>query len=176
MDDAKISIFPARTVDIPEILKIYSFHVINGVASWELSPPSPDEFQLRFEAIVENGFPYFIAKIEDAVVGYTYASSYRSRLGYRYTVENSVYVHPEFQRHNLGYLLLNHLIKACEDLGYRQMIAVIGDSSNAASIRLHEKSGFSHVGMLPSIGFKHGRWLDSVLMQRPLGLGDRDLA
>ena len=131
------------------------------------------KFDLRRS--LKKAFPYFIAKIEGVVVGYCYVSSYRPRLGYLYTVENSVYVHQEYQRRNLGYLLLNHLVKECEYLGYRQMIAVIGDSGNIASIRLHEKSGFRHIGTLTNIGFKNGRWLDSVLMQLPLGLGDQSL-
>ena len=175
MKDVKITIRTATLADVPAIFEIYSYHVVYGLASWELSSPSPEEFQNRFKAIIKKGFPFFIAKMDGVVAGYTYANSYRPRQGYLYTVENSVYVHPEYQRRNLGYLLLNHLIKVCEDLGYRQMIAVIGDSGNISSIRLHKKSGFRHIGILPSIGFKHGRWIDSVLMQRPLGLGDQNL-
>lgn len=170
-----ISIRTATLSDVPAIHEIYGFHVQHGLASWELTPPAPAELRARMSNLLEQGYPYFVAEIDRSVAGYTYAGAYRPRPGYRYTVENSLYIHPQYQRRGLGRLLLAHLIKTCEGLGYRQMVAVIGDSGNIASIRLHQELGFVHIGTLPSIGFKHGRWLDCVLMQRRLGEGDRRL-
>ena len=169
----EIYIRAAILADVPAIHEIYGYHVQHGLASWELTPPIQTEIQTRMSNLLEQKYPYFVAEIDSIVVGYTYASAYRPRLGYRYTVENSVYVHPNYQRRGLGRLLLNRLIEACEASGYRQMIAVIGDSGNTPSIRLHQELGFIHIGTLPSIGFKHGRWVDCVLMQRSLGEGDR---
>ncbi|MCB0213265.1 MAG: N-acetyltransferase [Anaerolineae bacterium] len=170
-----ISIRPAALTDVPTIHEIYSFHVQHGLASWELTPPSLAEMQTRMSNLFEQGYPYFVAEIDGRVAGYAYAGAYRARLGYRYTVENSIYVHPQYQRKGLARVLMVELIEACEALGYRQMIAVIGDSGNTPSITLHQELGFVHIGTLPSIGFKHGRWLDCVLMQCPLGDGDQRL-
>jgi phosphinothricin acetyltransferase len=170
-----ISIRTAALTDVPAIQEIYGFHVQHGLASWELTPPTLAELRTRMSSLLEQGYPYFVAEIGGSVAGYTYAGAYRPRPGYRYTVENSVYIHPEYQRRGLGRLLLAQLIETCETLGYRQMVAVIGDSGNTPSIRLHQELGFVHIGTLPSIGFKHGRWLDCVLMQRRLGEGDQRL-
>jgi L-amino acid N-acyltransferase YncA len=163
---------PATPAHLPAIHAIYSHSVRHGTASWELTPPDQAELGRRMTTVLDQGYPYFVAELAGSVVGYTYASSYRPRPGYRYTVENSVYVAEGLQGRGIGRALLGHLIDACTDRGFRQMIAVIGDSQNAASIALHRSLGFVHVGLLPNIGFKFGRWLDSVLMQR--GLGDSD--
>jgi L-amino acid N-acyltransferase YncA len=161
----------ATFADVAGIHAIYSTNVLHGTASWELTPPTLAEMQGRMAAILGAGYPYFVAEHEGQLVGYTYASAHRPRLGYRYTVENSVYTADHMHRRGIGRLLLERLIHACAAQGFRQMIAVIGDSQNIASIRLHQVLGFTQVGLLPNIGFKFDRWLDSVLMQRPLGDG-----
>jgi len=125
----------------------------------------------RYEALAAAGFPYLVAVMEDIVVGYAYAGPYRPRPAYRFTVENSVYLDPAAQGRRIGTRLMQDLIAACEDRGYRQMIAVIGDSANAASIGVHARAGFEMIGTHPSVGFKFGRWLDTVMMQRALGEG-----
>lgn len=165
----------ASLADLPAIHAIYSHNVRHGTASWELEPPQLAEMQRRFEAVIAQGHPYFVAEIDNRVVGYTYASSYRPRPGYRFTVENSVYVADSWHRCGVGRLLLSRLITACTEQGFRQMIAVIGDSQNYGSIALHRKLGFAQVGLLPNIGFKFGRWLDGVIMQRALGDGASSL-
>ena len=162
---------PATLSDLSAIHAIYGYNVVHGTASWELQAPDAAEMQRRMTTILDQGYPYFVAEIDSVVVGYTYASSYRPRPGYRFTVENSVYVANGQQRRGLGRLLLGQLIDACATQGYRQMVAVIGDSENRASIALHRCLGFTQVGFLPNIGFKFGRWLDSVVMQRALGEG-----
>jgi L-amino acid N-acyltransferase YncA len=170
-----LAICPATPDHIPAIHAIYSHSVIHGTASWELTPPGEAELGRRMATVLEQGYPYFVAQLGGSVVGYTYASSYRTRPGYRYTVENSVYVANGLQGRGIGRALLGHLINACAERGFRQMIAVIGDSQNTASIALHRSLGFVQVGLLPNIGFKFGRWLDSVLMQRALGDGHTTL-
>jgi phosphinothricin acetyltransferase len=168
-------LFPADLPHIPAITAIYAEAVVHGTASWELDSPDAAEMARRMADIQARGYPYLVATAGDEVVGYAYASAYRPRLGYRFTVEDSVYVAPGWQGRGLGRLLLAALIDATTAQGYRQMIAVIGDSENAASIALHAGLGFTHAGLLRSIGFKHGRWLDGVLMQRGLGEGDATL-
>ena len=158
--------------DVPAIAAIYGHAVLHGNASFELDPPDAAEIARRRAALLAAGFPYLVA--EDAtgrVVGYSHGGAYRTRPGYRFTVENSVYIAPDCQGRGFGRALLPPLIERCEHAGFRLMVAVIGDSANQASIRLHEGCGFRHVGLLPAIGWKHGRWLDSVLMVRPLGPG-----
>jgi L-amino acid N-acyltransferase YncA len=158
--------------DVPAITAIYGYSVLHDNASFELDPPDATEIARRRDVLLAGGFPYLVA--EDAagrVVGYSYAGTYRPRPGYRFTVENSVYVTPDCQGQGIGRALLPRLIERCEAAGFRLMIAVIGDSANHASIRLHASCGFSHAGLLPAIGWKHERWLDSVLMVRPLGQG-----
>jgi phosphinothricin acetyltransferase len=162
---------PVCQVDLPAVHAIYTHNVQHGTASWELSPPDTSEMLRRMQAVLDQGYPYFVAELDGRVVGYSYASSYRPRPGYRFTVENSVYVDMSLQRRGIGRLLLSTLIAACEAQGFRQMIAVIGDSQNTGSIALHRALGFVHIGTMPNIGFKFGRWLDSVLMQRRLGEG-----
>lgn len=165
----------ATPADIAAVQTIYAHHVRHGLASFEVEPPSPAEMLGRFESITGPGYPYLVAADGDTVLGYAYASAYRARPGYRYTVEDSVYVAPRAVGRGIGRQLLTRLVAECERLGYRQMLAVIGDSANAASIQLHRACGFAHRGTLQSVGFKFGRWVDSVLMQRPLGQGDRTL-
>lgn len=164
---------PATPADIAAIRAIYAHHVLHGLASFEIDPPSVAEMGDRFESIAGGGYPYLIAADRDTVLGYAYASAYRTRPGYRYTVEDSVYVAPARTGRGIGRLLLSRLIDECEGRGYRQMLAVIGDSANAASIELHRRCGFTAVGTLRSVGLKFGRWIDSVIMQRQLGESDR---
>ena len=151
---------------------IYAHHVRLGLASFEEEPPSVDEMRRRFSEIAGAGFPYVVAEFAGAVAGYGYCSLYRTRSAYRYALEDSVYVRPDATGKGVGRRILAELIARCEALGQRQLIAVIGDSANAASIGLHASLGFLRVGTLRSVGFKHGRWVDSVFMQRPLGKGD----
>ena len=163
---------PVRLDDVVAIHRIYRHSVLTETASWELVPPTQEEMGQRLRAVLEGGFPYFVATLDDQVVGYSYASHYRPRPGYRFVVENSIYVDPAYQRRGIARTLLSLVIDACTAQGKRQMVAVIGDSENHASIALHRSLGFTQNGLLPAIGYKFGRWLDSVLMQRPLGVGD----
>lgn len=163
----------ADVADIPAITAIYGHAVRYGLASFELVPPSEAEMLRRMRAMAEAGYPYLVAEKDGAVQGYAYAGPYRTRPGYVSTVENAVYVATTAQRSGIGRALLKRLIAEAEARGFRQMIAVIGDSANAASIGLHRSLGFHFAGVLHAVGYKHGRWLDSVLMQRPLGAGDR---
>jgi len=167
-----LRIRPATPEDIPAIREIYRPAVLTGTASFELEPPSVDEMRRRFETITSGGYPYLVAEHEGAVIGYSYASAYRTRPGYRFSVEDSVYVVEGQQGKGVGRALLSRLIEECTARGYRQMVAIIGDSAQWASIGLHRKLGFTFVGTLHSIGYKHGRWLDTVIMQRTLGEGD----
>ena len=165
---------PAKTADIPAITRIYAHAVAHGTASFELTPPDEAEMARRMHDLTGKGFPYLVAEIDGALAGYAYAGPYRSRPAYRLTVEDSVYIAPDTHRRGIGRALLAALIEAAQAHGFRQMIAVIGDSPRqAASIGLHEALGFRHVGILDNVGFKHGRWLDSVLMQRALGEGGK---
>jgi L-amino acid N-acyltransferase YncA len=168
----KVIIRPAAPGDIVAITQIYADAVLNGTASFELAPPDEAEMLRRQTALLKNGYPYFAAEIEGVVAGYAYAGPYRTRPAYRWSVEDSVYVAPDMHRKRIGALLLRALIAASTQRGYRQMIAVIGDSAQIASIALHERAGFRHIGTLRSVGFKHGKWLDTVLMQCALGDGD----
>ena len=151
---------------------IYAAEVRNGVASFELAPPSLDEMARRRTGVLALGLPYLVAEMDGAVAAYAYAGPYHPRPGYRFTVEDSIYVAPHAQGRGLGGALLRALIAECEAWGARRMVALIGDSANAASIALHARAGFRSVGCLPAVGWKHGRWLDAVLMQRALGEGE----
>jgi L-amino acid N-acyltransferase YncA len=162
---------PAQPADIPAITRIYGHAVAHGTASFEYEPPSEAEMARRMEALLGKSFPYFAAEVDGALAGYAYAGPYHARTGYRFTLETSIYIAPDMQRRGLGRALLAALIEAGEARGARQMIAVIGDSEHAASIALHAAHGFRYVGTLANVGFKFGRWLDSVLMQRPLLTG-----
>lgn len=163
----------AAPADLPAIAAIYDDAVRTGTASFELTPPGLQEMTRRFAALTSGNFPYLVADAGGAVAGYAYAGPYRPRAAYRYTVENSVYVAPGWQGKGVGGALLNALVAACEERGFRQMIAVIGDSGNAASVALHRAAGFEMIGTHPAVGRKFGRWLDTVMMQKALGLGDR---
>jgi phosphinothricin acetyltransferase len=168
----KVIIRPALPGDIGAITRIYADAVLHGTASFEIEPPDEAEMLRRQTTLLSNGYPYFAAETEGRVAGYAYAGPYRARPAYRWSVEDSVYVAPQMHRKGIGALLLRALIAASEQRGYRQMIAVIGDSAQTASIAVHERAGFRHIGTLRSVGFKHGKWLDTVLMQRALGQGD----
>lgn len=162
----------STVADIPAITAIYRHAVLYGRASFEVAPPDEGEMAARREALISDGYPHIVATAGDRVVGYAYLSAYHSRPAYAGTVEDSVYVAEDCQGRGTGYALLSHLIAEAEARGFRQMVAVIGDSANRSSIRLHEKLGFRPVGTLRSVGWKHGRWLDAVLMQRAIGPGD----
>ena len=162
----------AKPSDIPAITAIYRPAVLEGTASFELEPPGEEEMLRRFEAITDAGYPYFVAELDGRVAGYAYASAYRTRPGYRFTVENSVYIAPDAQGKGIGRVLLAALIDTCTAKGFRLMVAVIGDTANFASISLHRRAGFRFCGTIHSVGYKFGRWLDSVIMELPLGDGD----
>ena len=168
-----LSIRPATPADIPAIAAIYGDAVLNGTASWEIEPPDEAELQRRFEAIHSGGYPYLAAERDGVLLGYAYASAYRPRPAYRATVENSIYITADAQGSGVGSALLNALMEECAARGFRQMIAVIGDGTGASvgSRRLHERAGFRLIGVAEKIGFKHGRWLDQMLMQKELGEG-----
>jgi L-amino acid N-acyltransferase YncA len=162
---------PAIAADLPAITSIYEQAVLYGTATFELTPPDLAEITRRFAALIDGGFPYLVAALEGRVVGYAYAGAYRPRPAYRFTVENSVYLAPSIHRRGIGLQLLQRLIAESEARGYRQMIAVIGDSANAGSIGVHTRCGFKMIGTHPAVGFKFGRWLDTVMMQLALGDG-----
>jgi L-amino acid N-acyltransferase YncA len=163
---------PATPADIESITRIYAQAVRHGTASFELDPPAAEEMMQRYLGLREHGFPYLVAESAGAIAGYAYAGPYRARAAYRWTVEDSIYVEGSFQRRGIGRALLDKLIAQSEERGFRQMIAVIGDSAQTPSIALHQARGFRIIGTFASVGFKFGRWLDSVLMQRALGQGD----
>ncbi|WP_407149748.1 GNAT family N-acetyltransferase [Bradyrhizobium sp. ORS 86] len=162
---------PTVEADLPSITAIYEHAVRFGTATFELIPPDLTEMTRRYRALIDGGFPYFVAAHEGRVVGYAYAGPYRPRPAYRFTVENSVYLDPALHRRGIGLQLMERLIAECGARGFRQMIAVIGDSANAGSIGMHRKCGFQMIGTHPSVGLKFGRWLDTVMMQRELGEG-----
>jgi phosphinothricin acetyltransferase len=168
---SSLEIRPTTPADLPFITEIYEHAVRYGTATFELIPPDLAEITRRFGALMNGGFPYLIAALEGRVVGFAYAGAYRPRPAYRFTVENSVYLQPAIHRRGIGLQLLQRLISESESRGYRQMIAVIGDSANAGSIGVHAKCGFQMIGTHPNVGFKFGRWLDTVMMQRALGEG-----
>jgi len=162
----------SRDADVPAIAAIYGHWVATGLASFELEPPPAEEIGKRRAAILSAGFPYIVAEGEGGrVLGYAYASQWRPRPAYRFSCENSVYVDKDAGRGGIGRGLLEALIARCESQGLRLMVAVIGDSANEPSIGLHRACGFTMVGSIPAVGWKFGRWVDSVLMTRPLGPG-----
>jgi len=162
---------PSRDGDIGAIAAIYAHHVLHGVASFEEVPPPVEEIARRRGDILARGLPYLVAERSGCVVGYCYAGPFRPRIGYRYTLEDSIYIDAAAVGRGIGRLLLTPLLARCTELGYRQMIAVIGGSETLPSIRLHQALGFTQVGVFSAVGFKFGRWIDSVLMQRALGPG-----
>jgi len=169
------SIRPAVAADVPTIAAIYAHAVLHGTASWELEPPDEAEMLRRFKAVAAGGYPYLVAEEAGRLLGYAYAGAYRPRPAYRSTVENSIYIAPDSQGRGVGRALLDALMQECTRRGFRQMIAVIGDGTGASlgSRSLHERAGFRLIGVAEKVGFKHGRWLDQMLMQKELGEGDR---
>jgi L-amino acid N-acyltransferase YncA len=162
---------PTAAADLPAITEIYEHAVLHGTATFELTPPDLAEMTRRFDALIAGNFPYFVAVLDGRVVGYAYAGPYRPRPAYRFTVENSVYLAPAIHRRGIGLQLMQRLIAECTTRGFRQMIAVIGDSANVGSIGVHRRCGFQMIGTHPHVGLKFGRWLDTVMMQLPLGDG-----
>ena len=167
-----VEIRPARAADLPAIHSIYAHHVLHGLASFEEEPPPVEELGRRLRDVTERGLPYLVAEYGTEIAGYGYCAPYRPRSAYRHALEDSIYIRQDMTGRGVGRRLLEALIQRCEGLGYRQLIAVIGDSANEASIGVHAACGFLRVGTLRSVGFKFGRWVDSVFMQRPLGAGD----
>jgi L-amino acid N-acyltransferase YncA len=155
--------------DMLAVTEIYGHHVLHSPSTFEIEPPSHAAMTRRRRDLFDKGFPYLVAERDGTIVGYAHVGPYRARPAYRYTIENSVYVHPDCARQGLGRCLMGTLLSECETRDFRQVIAVIGDSANIASIRLHEVLGFRSVGTLQSVGFKFQRWLDTVLMQKELG-------
>lgn len=172
-----IVIRPVEAADLEAVQRIYAHHVLHGLASFEEIPPDATELTRRWRAIADAGLPYLAAidKADGALVGYAYAGPYRPRSAYRFTVEDSVYVAPGATGRGIGRALLERLIDISTSLHKRQMVAIIGDSGNEPSVKLHRACGFELVGIFRAIGFKHGKWIDTVLMQRPLGAGNQSL-
>ena len=162
--------------DIPAITAIYAHAVRTGTATFELEPPTEAEMMRRYEKLRGGGFPYIVAEIDGQVAGYAYAGPFRERPAYRFTVEDSIYIAPDMQKRGLGKALMKVLIAESEKAGFRQMLAVIGDSAQAGSIALHTACGFQPAGVFKSVGYKFDRWLDTVQMQLPLGKGDKEPA
>ncbi len=170
----EVAIRDSEPRDLPEIHRIYTFAVENGTGSFEESPPTLDDMAARRQTVLDRALPFLVAEYRGNVVGYAYAGPFRPRSAYRYTLEDSVYVAPEVRGLGTGRALLRELVARCSALGYRQMIAVIGDSANTASINAHAATGFAHIGTLKQVGLKFGQWLDSVYMQRALGNDEPD--
>lgn len=168
-----MSIRPATEADIERITEIYADAVLNGTATYELSPPSPGEMLQRFRSLTSVEYPYLVAEEGGAVLGYAYAGPFRARPAYRFIVEDSIYIAPEAKGRGLGVALMQALIDECRRLGFRQFVAVIGDGGpESASVRLHAKLGLQHSGLVRGSGYKHGRWLDTAFMQLELNGGD----
>lgn len=168
-----VTVRPATAGDMGAVQRIYAYHVTHGLGSFEETPPDVAEMARRHESVTGAGFPFLVAEREDVVRGYAYIGPYRPRAAYRFTVENSVYVAAGEIARGIGSALMEELIRLAEARGARLMVAVIGDSANAASIALHTRHGFVPAGILRGAGFKHGRWVDVVMMQRVLGEGTR---
>jgi phosphinothricin acetyltransferase len=168
---SSVQIRAVVVADVPAITHIYAEAVRHGTASFEIEAPDEAEIGRRQQALLKGGFPYLVAEHAGEILGFAYAGPYRTRPAYRFSVEDSIYVAPGALRRGIGRVLLGRLIAEAEARGFRQMIAVIGDSAQMPSIALHRAAGFRLVGTITSVGFKHGRWLDSVLMQRQLGTG-----
>jgi L-amino acid N-acyltransferase YncA len=172
-DASAITIRACAEDDMRAVAEIYGHHVLHSTATFELDPPSLEEMMRRRRVIVEGGYAYLVAEADSGVVGYAYAGAFHGRPAYHFTVENSVYVREGCKGRGIGMRLMQALLAACEQRPFRQMIAVIGDSANQASIELHARLGFRRIGTFRSVGFKFGRWLDTVHMQKELGAGDR---
>jgi L-amino acid N-acyltransferase YncA len=174
MAESKWKVRDSSATDVDNVARIYGHWVEHGLASFELAPPSPSAIALRRSSILADGFPYLVAvDLAGELLGFAYASWYRTRPAYRFSCEDSVYVSPIALRCGIGRQLLEELVRRCTAMEFRLMVAVIGDSGNAPSIELHRRAGFEMTGILPSIGWKHGRWVDCVLMARRLGAGSR---
>jgi L-amino acid N-acyltransferase YncA len=170
---SEISIRPASAADIAAITQIYAEAVLHGTATFEIEPPDEAEMARRMAALIAKRYPYLVAELGGEVAGYAYAGPYRDRRAYDWCVEDTVYVAPDVHRRGIGLLLLTRLAAEAEARGFRQMLGIVGDSANTASVAVHAAAGFRLIGTFKSIGFKHGKWLDTVLMQRELGDGDR---
>jgi L-amino acid N-acyltransferase YncA len=167
-----VNIRPATASDVVAIARIYAEAVRNGTATFEVEAPDEIEMARRLHTLVAGNYPYLVAERSAVVAGYAYAGPYHLRPAYKWTIEDSIYLDPEFRGQGIGRLLMRRLLADAEAGGFRQMVALIGDAGNTASIALHASAGFRPVGTLQSVGFKHGRWLDVVVMQRPLGSAD----
>ncbi|MDH7794989.1 MULTISPECIES: GNAT family N-acetyltransferase [unclassified Beijerinckia] len=172
-DRAQPVVRDAKTADMAAVQTIYAHYVLHGLATFEEVPPSLDEMIARRAAVLNSGLPYLVAERDGAVVGFSYAATYRPRPAYRYAIEDSIYVAHGLDGHGIGTALLGELIARCERGPWRQMTAVIGHSGNAGSIALHRRMGFRHIGTFQAVGFKLGQWVDTVMMQRALNDGDR---
>ena len=170
-----MQIRPAGHADLPEIQSIYAHHVLHGAGTFEEVPPSIEEMQARYDAIAGRGWAYLVASDDTGVLGYAYYTQMRDRSAYRYTAENSIYVRDDVRGQGVGKALVAQLLQDAEAAGFRQMVAVIGDSDNVGSIGVHSSLGFQRCGLLRASGMKFGRWVDTVYMQRPLGRGDADV-
>jgi phosphinothricin acetyltransferase len=166
---SEVNIRAATPADLAAITRIYADAVKHGTATFEIEPPDETEMARRRDALLAKDYPYLVAERAGAIAGYAYAGPYHVRPAYRWCVEDTIYVDPKFQRLGLGRLLMARLIAQAEARGFRQMVAVIGDSANVGSIAVHTAVGFRRIGTLQAVGFKHGRWLDALIMQRPLG-------
>ncbi|MDB5816431.1 MAG: GCN5-like N-acetyltransferase [Rhizobacter sp.] len=166
------SIRPSRADDLPAIREVYAWNVLNGTGTFEIDAPSVDDMTNRWRDVTGKGLPWLVAEVDGRIAGYAYANLFRPRPAYRFCLEDSIYLAPEAVGHGLGRLLLAELIARCETHGARQMVAVIGDSDNQASINVHASLGFERSGLMKSAGRKFDRWIDVVLMQRALGQGD----
>ena len=171
MPHPALTIRPSTPADLGAITAIYAEAVLNGTGTFELDPPDTAEMTRRRHDVLSNGLPWLVAERDGQVLGYAYANTFRPRKAYRFCLEDSIYLHPDARGQGLGRLLLTELIGRCEAAGARQMLAVIGDAANAGSIGVHAALGFEHTGVLKASGWKFGRWLDVVLMQRALGAG-----
>jgi len=165
---ASVFVRASATSDVAAITEIYEHHVLKGTGTFEITPPDASEIARRRDDIIGRGLPWFVAEVDGVVVGYAYAGPFRAREAYRFTLEDSIYVRPESTGLGVGRALLESLIVACRVAGFKQLIAVIGDSANVGSIRVHERCGFQHAGILKDVGLKTDRWLDVVLMQLEL--------
>ena len=166
-----MNIRPATRQDLAAVTAIYAHHVLNGTGTFETDPPSESEMTQRWQDVQHNGLPYLVAESDGRVLGYAYANWFKPRPAYRFSAEDSIYLHPDAVGKGLGALLLNELLVQLEALGVRQVLAVIGDSNNMGSVGVHHKLGFERIGVMSSVGWKFGRWLDVVLMQKTLGEG-----
>jgi len=172
MTTSPLVIRPSEAADLPAITDIYGWNVLHGTGTFELDVPDQAEMSRRRDDVLGKGLPWLVAERDGVVLGYAYANHFRPRRAYRFCLEDSIYLADAARGQGVGTLLLAELVSRCEAAGARQMLAVIGDSANAGSIGVHRALGFEHTGILRSAGWKFGRWLDIVLMQKPLGLGD----